>query len=512
MPDIQQIIPLFILIPLLGVFLLALFARKKNFYADLILFFIVSGLLLLSGCLFVFKTKALIHVYCLAGWHLPEAITFIVDGLADFFLVSVYLMTFCIMLYCLRFIDHWTSKWKFYALFLLLLTGANGVIISGDLFTLYLFMEVTAIASYALICFSLEKKALAFGFKYMIKGIMASAIIFLGIIICYCFTSTLALADIANQLYLRQHIAADPAMGWVVLFIQALLFIGFLIKSGIVPFNSWVSEMNQSILAPVGAMLLAIIIPVLGIYPFLRIHFNIIGPSPESLAIVRIFAMAAMLGSLFWAFKPKNSNQAIAYYTISEFGLVILAMATNTPWAIYGGFLQLLHIQITAALVTCNAGLLDYRIYPKKSLDQLTFSFKSSPKAFIMTMLSNAAFISLPPFIGFWSKLIIIVAVWKANYHLYAIGVLLIVCFAAGLFIKNQKKLPVKNSDFQSDFKLNKIKFSMAGALLLMLGLCLGLNLLLATEYKETFLNPAIDTILSTTKYSKAVFKAENEK
>ncbi|MBU1086604.1 MAG: hypothetical protein KKD05_03700 [Candidatus Omnitrophica bacterium] len=512
MLDIQQIIPLFILIPLLGVFLLALLARKKNFNADLILFIIVFGLLLLSGYLFTFKTKSLLYVYCLAGWQLPEAITFIVDGLAAFFLLSVYLITFCIMVYSLRYIDNWKGKWKFYALFLLLLTGANGVIISGDLFTLYLFMEVTAIASYALFVFSLEAKALAFGFKYMIKGVMASALIFLGIVVCYCFTSTLALADIANQLYLRQHIVSDPAMGCVVLFIQALFFLGLLLKSGIVPFNSWVSDINQAALAPGKAMLLAVIVPVLGIYPFLRIYFNIIGPNDQSLAIVRMFALAAMIGSMFWLYKTKSNNQGIAYHLINEFGLVILAMATNTPWAIFGGFLQLLNAQITAALVICNAGLIDYQAYPKQFSGQLKYSFKSRPIAFFNTIFSKLAFISFPPFLGFWSKLIIIVAVWKAGYQVSALGAFLCVCLAVILFIKQQRFLALNSRNRQPDLKLKKIKFSLAVSLSLMLGLCLGLNLLLAADYKEIFLKPAIETILSTTKYSKAVFKAENEK
>ena len=510
MTYIYQIIPLFILVPLVGVFFLALLARKKNINADIIFFFNIVGLLFLSFCLFGIKSNSMIYVYCLNGWHLPEAINLIIDGMAAFFLITICLISFCIMLFSLRFMEHYTAKWKFYALFLLLLTGVNGVIIAGDLFTMYLFMEVAAISSYALVCFSLEDNALAFGFKYMVKGVMASAIIFLGIAICYCFTSTLALADISNQLFLRQNVDADPAMGFVILFIQTLLFLGFLIKSGIVPFNSWVTDINKHSLAPVAAIMGAIIIPALGIYPFLRIYFNVISPSDQSMGFVRIIALISMLGSMLWAFKAKCNRQIIAYHTISEFAFAILAMAIATPWAIFGGFLQLINASLTAALLNCNEGLADYMIYPKKNRLFGLCGFKTMPGVFMSNFFSNLALISMPPFLGFWSKLIIIVAAWKAGYKVYAMAMIIVICFGVLVFIKKQVS---SNANLQKNkYKLNKIKPSMAMSLLLMIGLCLGLNVLLLSEYENTFIRPAMQTILSTTKYSKAVFKAEYEK
>ncbi|MFH1062138.1 MAG: proton-conducting transporter membrane subunit [Candidatus Omnitrophota bacterium] len=511
MPDIQQSIPLFILIPLLGVFLLALIARKKNFNADLILFFVILILLLLCGPLFGFIKKSGMVVYCLGAWRLPEAISFIVDGLAAFFLTSVCLVGFCLMLFSLRFIDLYGEKWKFYSLFLLLLTGVNGVIIAGDLFTMYLFMEAAAVASYALVCFSLENKALAFGFKYMIKGVMASAIIFLAIAVCYCYTSTLALADIANQLYTRQNVANDPGMVFVVLFIQSLLFLGFLIKSGIVPVYSWVADSQDATLALVSAILGAVIIPVLGIYPFIRIYFNIIGPNPESLAMLRIIAVLAMLGALVWALRKQQLKPVIAYHTMAEFAFVLLGIGIGTRLGVLAGLLHLLNTQVAVALVNCNAGLIDYIFHPKKS-GLSGYGFKQMPGAFISSFFSSGAFFGLPPFFGFWTKLLIIFAAWQAGYKLSAFGAILAMGIVGVSFFKTKNLLFLKNSDYEPDPKIRKIKPVMALALMLMIGLCLGLNLLLFSTAQNTFVRPAIKTILSATNYSKTVFKAENEK
>lgn len=511
MIDVQLIIPLFILIPLLGVFLLALIARKNNFNADLIMFF--SGLILLLLCdpLFTVLKESGMMVYSLGGGQLPEAISFIVDGLAVFFLTSVYLVVFCLILFSLRFIDVYQEKWKFYSLFLLLLTGINGVIISGDLFTLYLFMEVAAIASYALVCFSLDNKALSFGFKYMLKGVIASAIIFLAIAVCYCYTSTLALADMANQLYIRQNVVGDPAMGFVVLFIQCLLFFGFLIKSGILPIYSWIADSQNATIAPVAAILGAVVIPGLGMYPFIRMYFNIIGPSPESLANLRIIAVLFILGALVLALRKQQIKPVIAYHTVAEFSFVLLGIGIGTRLGILAGILHLLNTQIAVALVNCNAGLIEYIFNPRKS-EQSGYSFKQMPGAFISTVFGSLAFFGIPPFFGFWTKLLIISAAWQAGYKLIAVGAILAMAMTLMSFLKIKNQLFLKDSEFINKFKINRIKPVMAAALILMIGLSLGLNLLLGSSAQKTFVQPALRTILLGTDYAKAVFKAENEK
>lgn len=511
MPDIQQLIPLFILIPLVGVFLLALIARKKNLNADIIFFFAVLMLLVLSGYLFSFLSDFPVMVYSLGGWQLPEAITFVIDGLAGFMLGSVYLITFCLMLYSLRFMDSCQNKWKFYSLFLLLLTGVNGVIISGDLFTMYLFMEVAAVSSYALVCFSLKANALAFGFKYMIKSVMASAIIFLGIAICYCYTSTLALSDIAMQLYSRGNVATDPGMGFVVIFIEVLLFCGFAIKSGIIPINSWVSDVHNESLAPVSAILCAVVIPVLGIYPFIRIYFNVIGTTQMSLAIIRGIAILSMLGGLLWALKRDKLKHVISYHAMSEFGFVLLGFGIGSPLGILGALLHLLNTQLSSGFVSCNAGVMEYA-FGQANADKGRYSFKTMPLACITTVIGNFAFIGLPPFFGFWSKLIIIFAAWQAGYKVYAFCGIFAVFISAVSLIKKQKQMFQKNGEYKSLTKIKKISLSMALSLVIMSMLTLGLNVLLLSAGKDTFIKPAMKTVISGTNYSKAVIEAANEK
>ncbi len=509
--DMQQIIPLFILIPLVGVFIIALVARRNSFNADLIFFFSVFGLLIMSGYLLAFLVDNPVIVYCLGGWQLPEAITFVIDGLSGFMLGSVYLITFALMLYSLRFMDSYQNKWKFYSLFLLLLIGVNGVIISGDLFTMYLFMEVAAVSSYALVCFSLKANALAAGFKYMIKSVMASAVIFLAIAICYCYTSTLALSDIAVQLHARGNVAHDPGMSFVIVFIEVLFFCGLAMKSGIIPLSSWLAEAHNDSPALVSAILCSIVIPVLGIYPFIRIYFNVIGTTEMSLAIIRGFAILAMLGGLLWALKKHKLKHVIAYHTISEFGFVLLGIGIGSPLGILGALLHLLNTQVGAGLVSCNAGVLEY-LFGQDRADKAKYSFKTMPLACMTSMIGSLAFIGSPPFLGFWSKLIIIFAAFQAGYKVFAFCGILAVVIAAVSFVKKQKSMFKKNVPNEVVANMKKISLSMSLALLIMSMLTFGLNVLLLQGGKNTFMKPAMKTIISGTDYSKTVLEASNEK
>ena len=113
-----------------------------------------------------------------------------VDGLTAFMLVTVNLVAFLIAIYSINYMEKFTSKWSFYTLFLLMLAGMNGVLISGDLFNLFVFLEIAAVASYSLVAFGTERHELEAAFKYAVMGSVGSLFILLGIGLLYSYTST----------------------------------------------------------------------------------------------------------------------------------------------------------------------------------------------------------------------------------------------------------------------------------------------------------------------------------
>ena len=126
-----------------------------------------------------------ITIYKVGGWEavrgIPIGIYLVVDGLAVLMLLIVNIIGFLVSLYSVEYMRNYTDKPRFYTLFLLMMAGMNGVIISGDLFNLYVFLEVAAIASYALVAFGTEREELEAAFKYQVMGTVASAFILVGI-------------------------------------------------------------------------------------------------------------------------------------------------------------------------------------------------------------------------------------------------------------------------------------------------------------------------------------------
>ena len=184
-------------------------------------------------------------------------------------LLVVNLVAFLVAFYSISYMEKFTDKPRFYCLFLLMVAGMNGVILSGDMFNIYVFLEIAAISSYALVAFGTEKDELEAAFKYQVLGTVASCMILLGIAILYSLTGTLNMADIANVL------AKNPSPN-ILIMVTGLFIMGFGLKAALVPFHAWLPDAHPSAPAPVSAMLSGVLIKALGIYAMIRILFNII--------------------------------------------------------------------------------------------------------------------------------------------------------------------------------------------------------------------------------------------
>ncbi|MEK6732274.1 MAG: proton-conducting transporter membrane subunit, partial [Candidatus Omnitrophota bacterium] len=221
-----DIIPLFVIIPLAAAFLTSLVGRFIRRSSEVIIF--ITSLALLGFSVYarflLNFVPGKILVYKIGGWVPPFGIAMVLDGLSSFMLITVNLITFFVAVYSLSYMEKYTDKPKFFTLFTLMVCGMNGLIVSGDLFNLFVFLEIASIASYALVAFGTEAEELEASFKYAIMGSVASAFIFIGIAFLYSFTSTLNMADMARILAYKQN-------AWVIPFVGVLFLMGFGLKS-----------------------------------------------------------------------------------------------------------------------------------------------------------------------------------------------------------------------------------------------------------------------------------------
>ena len=178
--DVQNLIPVFVALPLAVCLLIQLLARGRPRLA--------GGLSILAMLALVVMSIAAIGkggLYHLGGWPTPIGIDLRLDDLSVLMLLVVNVIGLAVSLYAIDYMRRFTSEGYFYGLFLLMVTGMNGVVLAGDLFNLYVFLEVAAVASYALVAFGCAHEELEASFKYIVLGSLSSALILIGIALVY---------------------------------------------------------------------------------------------------------------------------------------------------------------------------------------------------------------------------------------------------------------------------------------------------------------------------------------
>lgn len=291
----MNIIPLFVAIPLGAAFLLPIVSRFSEKMSDILANISIFVLLVLS----FFALNPGTIVYKVGGWgalnKIPFGIFLVLDGFSALMLVIVNLIGFFACFYSISYMKKFTDKTRFYTLFLLMMAGMNGVILSGDMFNIFVFLEVAAIASYALVAFGTDAEELEAAFKYQIMGTAASLLILFGIAILYCLTGTLNMADTAR-------IISKTGITTPVLICGAIFFMGFGLKGALVPFHAWLPDAHPSAPAPISAMLSGVLIKAIGVYALCRVLFNVMGLGSIKAFLYLLMAIGTIsmvLGAVF---------------------------------------------------------------------------------------------------------------------------------------------------------------------------------------------------------------------
>ena len=259
----DALIPLFVAIPLISAFLIILMGKLVGGFHQV--FAPITLLALLVLAISVFSGLGVEPMtYTMGGWGLeggyPIGIYLILDGFSVIMLCIINLIGFVALFYSLSYIRKYTAESNYYALFCLIIAGMNGVVLSGDLFNLFVFLEVSVISSYALVAFGVGKTELEASFKYQVLGGLASMLILLAIGLIYWKTKTVNIADVRTVLKLGY---SQPYY----IFIQVLLISGFGLKAAIIPFHAWLPDAHSSAPSPISAMLSGVLIKVISSYP-----------------------------------------------------------------------------------------------------------------------------------------------------------------------------------------------------------------------------------------------------
>jgi multicomponent Na+:H+ antiporter subunit D len=405
--NIQVLIPLFVALPLAVSLLIQLVARGRPAVAEWLANATMLALVLMA-C-YAIGTSGIYHM---GGWPTPIGIDLRLDALANLLLLAVSLVGFAVALYSVDYMRRFTARGHFYSLFLLMVTGMNGVILAGDLFNLYVFLEVAAVASYSLVAFGCAHEELEASFKYIVLGSLSSALILIAIALVYGITGTLNMAHMAGRI-------AETGMDAPLLLAFGLFICGFSFKTALVPFHAWLPDAHPAAPAPVSAMLSGVLIKAIGIYVLARLVFNVFGVSESELGLLRWLGMLSMVVGGLLAAGQKDIKRLFAYSSISQVGFMVLGLGLGTPLGLVGALYHLVNHSMFKSLLFLNAGAVEYAT-GTRNLKELGGLNRSLPVTGATSLIGSMSIAGVPPFNGFWSKLIIILACVESGYYGFA--------------------------------------------------------------------------------------------
>lgn len=343
----------------------------------------------------------------------PVNIHMALDGFSLFMLLTISLVGLCVGLYSIDYMEHYGDKPTYYALLLIMLAGMNGLVLVTDLFQVYLFLEMAAIASYALVAYGLGHDELEASFKYLMLSAVASAFLVASIAIIYGMTGSLGFESVAAGLKTLE-------ARYVVGICTAFFIFGFGLKAALVPFHAWLPDAHPSAPAPISAVLSGLLIKVSGVYALARILLTVIGLTPPLSTVLMYLGAISLVAAAFLALGQRDIKRMLAYSSISQVGYIVLGIGLGTPLGILGGLFHLLNHALAKSLLFLNSGSIQMST-GTRNLDEMGGLAKRMPWTAATNLVGSLSIAGVPPLNGFWSKLIIIVALIEAHHWGFAL-------------------------------------------------------------------------------------------
>jgi multicomponent Na+:H+ antiporter subunit D len=403
------------------------------------------------------------------------------DGFSLLMLLAVSLVGLCVTLFSIDYMEHYGAKANYYALLLIMIAGMNGLVLSTDLFNVYVFLEVAAVASYSLVAFGRGYDELEAAFKYLMLSVVASAAIVISIAVLFGMTGNLSFAGVAKAL---QELDAGPIVG-----IAAALFImGFGLKAALVPFHAWLPDAHPSAPAPISAVLSGLLIKVSGVYALTRIFLNVFGLTPALSAVLMVLGTVSMVAAAFLALGQKDIKRMLAYSSISQVGYIVLGIGLGTPLGIAGGLFHLFNHALAKGLLFLTSGSIQQST-GTRNLDEMGGLAKRMPFTAATNLIGSLSIAGVPPLNGFWSKLIIIIALIQAGHPVFALIAVLASVLTLWYYLLIQRKAFFGNLN-ERWAAVKEAPFWMTAATVLLAALCVGVGIFFSFALKS-WIQPA---------------------
>lgn len=360
-----------------------------------------------------------------SGWRAPLGIVLVGDTLAALMVLVTGLLGALIAVYAVADVAKSVHERGFFALYHVLLAGACGAFLTGDLFNLFVWFEVLLTASFVLLVIGGSRAQLEGALKYVVINLIASALLLAAVGLTYATTRTLNMADAAQRL---QWVAAHrPGL---LLAITGLYGVAFGIKAALFPLFSWLPPSYPVPPAAVSAIFSGLLTKV-GVYAFFRV-FTLVLPVGESVYwVILIVSCLTMTLGVAGAVAQDRVRRILSFHIVSQVGYMVAGVGllvsvdpTVRRLALAAGVFYTVHNIFAKTNLFLVAGAIE-RIGGSRRLERLGGLSKRAPLWAGLFLISAFALAGLPPLSGFWAKLLIVWASLAAGqWWVGAVGLL----------------------------------------------------------------------------------------
>ena len=355
--------------------------------------------------------------YALGNWVPPLGIEYLIDKVSIIPIIIIALISFLATFFASKIMPaeiNNSSISKVYSLWLLAIAGLIGLVTTGDAFNLFVFLEISSLASVALVAMGgqKDKQALVAAYNYLILGAIGATFYVIGVGLLYGITGTLNLADLSNRIAeISDNKALIAGFGFMV--------IGIMLKAAVFPLHIWLPRAYAYAPSAV-SVLLAATATKASLYILARILFSVFDISDNLITytlqyIILPLSILAMFAGTIMAIYEKDIKRLLAHSSIAQIGYITLAFAIGTKASVAAGFIHLFnHALIKGALFMAITSM-GFYINKRITINNLSGLGRAMPITFVCFVICSLSLAGIPLTAGFISKLYIIKASISAD-------------------------------------------------------------------------------------------------
>ena len=341
--------------------------------------------------------------YALGGWAAPWGIEYRVDRMSAFVVVIVTAVGAVVVPFARASIEHEVERdriYLFYTMYLLSLAGLLGITVTGDVFNLFVFLEISSLATYVLVALGPGRRALTAAYRYLIMGTLGATFYVIGVGLMYMMTGTLNMADLAARL---------PAVAGTNTIEAALAFltVGLSLKLALFPLHLWLPNAYAYAPSAVTVFLSATATKV-GIYALIRIYFTVFGgvditETMQVQPVLTTLALAAMVAASAVAIFQTDVKRMLAYSSIAQIGYMVLGITIATATGLAAALVHLFNHALLKAALFMAMGCIAYRLGSAR-IEDLRGLARQMPWTMAAFVVGGLGLIGIPLTVGFVSK------------------------------------------------------------------------------------------------------------